>query len=125
MANFGLVVLVTLNKEKYVYIITGAKVLLCILADTFFVSRGLGANGLTALNLAIPVYNLVNGTGLMLGVGGGAKYAVSKSRGDTAAQNRVFTNTLFLAAAFSAVFVAAGIFFSENIILFLLFITAW
>ena len=86
-----------------------------ILADTFFVSRGLGANGLTALNLAIPVYNLVNGTGLMLGVGGGAKYAVSKSRGDTAAQNRVFTNTLFLAAAFSAVFVAAGIFFSENI----------
>ena len=27
-----------------------------ILADTFFVSLGLGTNGLTALNLAIPVY---------------------------------------------------------------------
>lgn len=25
-----------------------------ILADTFFVSKGLGTNGLTALNLAIP-----------------------------------------------------------------------
>lgn len=27
-----------------------------ILADTFFVSKGLGTNGLTALNLAIPVH---------------------------------------------------------------------
>ena len=26
-----------------------------ILADTFFISKGLGADGLTALNLAIPV----------------------------------------------------------------------
>ena len=29
-----------------------------ILADTFFISKALGAAGLTALNLAIPVYNL-------------------------------------------------------------------
>lgn len=27
-----------------------------ILADTFFVANGIGANGLTALNLAIPIY---------------------------------------------------------------------
>lgn len=26
-----------------------------ILADTFFISKGLGANGLAALNLAIPI----------------------------------------------------------------------
>ena len=67
---------------KYVSLnVLGMAALSCyILADTFFVSRGLGANGLTALNLAISVYNLVNGTGLMLGVGGGEKYAVSKRR---------------------------------------------
>lgn len=102
---------------KYVSLnVLGMAALSCyILADTFFVSRGLGTDGLTALNLAIPVYNLVNGTGLMLGVGGGAKYAVSKSRGDSNAQNKVFTNTLFLAAVFSAVFLAAGIFFSKSI----------
>ena len=34
-----------------------------ILADTYFVANGLGANGLTALNLAIPVYNFINGLG--------------------------------------------------------------
>lgn len=39
-----------------------------ILADTFFVSQGLGTSGLAALNLAIPVYNFIHGTGLMLGM---------------------------------------------------------
>ena len=29
-----------------------------IIADTFFVSKGLGTNGLAALNLAIPIYNV-------------------------------------------------------------------
>ena len=44
-----------------------------ILADTFFISQGLGSNGLTALNLAIPVYSFVHGCGLMLGMGGAIK----------------------------------------------------
>lgn len=54
-----------------------------ILADTFFISKGLGTNGLAALNLAIPVYNVMHGTGLMLGIGGATKYAVYKSRAKT------------------------------------------
>ena len=40
-----------------------------ILADTFFVAQGLGTAGLAALNLAIPIYNFIHGTGLMLGMG--------------------------------------------------------
>ena len=32
-----------------------------ILADTYFVAKGLGSNGLTALNIAIPVYSFMNG----------------------------------------------------------------
>ena len=39
-----------------------------ILADTFFVSKGLGTSGLAALNIAIPVYNFIHGTGLMIGM---------------------------------------------------------
>ncbi len=30
----------------------------------------MGVGGLTALNLAIPVYSFIHGAGLMLGVGG-------------------------------------------------------
>ena len=49
-----------------------------ILADTFFVSKALGADGLTALNLAIPVYSFINGSGLMIGMGGGTRYSILK-----------------------------------------------
>ena len=46
-----------------------------ILADTYFISRGLGADGLTALNLAIPIYSFIHGSGLMIGMGGGTRYS--------------------------------------------------
>ena len=52
-----------------------------ILADTFFIANGIGDKGLTALNLAIPVYSLVNGIGMMLGVGGATKYAITRAQG--------------------------------------------
>lgn len=69
-----------------------------ILADTFFVSKGLDANGLTALNLAIPVYNFIHGTGLMLGMGGATRFSICKSQGKTDEVNRIYTNTIYIAA---------------------------
>lgn len=86
-----------------------------ILADTFFVAKGLGANGLTALNLAIPVYSFINGSGLMLGMGGATKYSILKSQGKTKNADRVFTTTVFLALSLSALFFLIGAFFSGTI----------
>lgn len=90
-----------------------------ILADTFFVSKGLGANGLTALNLAIPVYNFIHGTGLMLGMGGATKFSVCKSQGRSEEVNRIYTHTIGLALVFSVIFVMTGIAFSNQLALFL------
>ncbi len=81
-----------------------------ILADTFFIAAGLGSNGLTALNLAIPIYSFIHGSGLMIGIGGGIKYTIHQSTGDRKAANRIFTNTLYLTAAFAALFMTLGIF---------------
>ena len=50
-----------------------------ILADTYFVAKGLGANGLAALNLAIPIYNFINGVGLMIGIGGATRFIISRT----------------------------------------------
>lgn len=83
-----------------------------ILADTFFVSQGLGANGLAALNLAIPVYNFIHGSGLMLGMGGAIKYSVYRSQGNFRKTDAVFTNTVTLALGFALCFVCAGLFLS-------------
>ena len=58
LASFLLVCLVTLGKSKYVYIVTGVKLALCIIFDTFFVSTlsisaNLGVNGIGYSNIVV------------------------------------------------------------------------
>lgn len=86
-----------------------------ILADTFFVSVGLGSRGLAALNLAIPVYNFIHGTGLMLGMGGAARFSVSKSQNKQGQVDSIYSNTVRLAVIFSALFFVLGLFFAGNL----------
>lgn len=86
-----------------------------ILADTFFVSTGLGANGLAALNLAIPIYSFINGSGLMFGMGGATKYSILKSQNETYNTKCVFTNTIFITLSLAFIFFVIGILFSEFI----------
>lgn len=83
-----------------------------ILADTFFISKGLGANGLTALNLAIPIYSFIHGSGLMIGMGGGTKYMVFRSQNNKKAASQVFTTAALLTAVLASIFFFAGLFFS-------------
>ena len=86
-----------------------------ILADTFFVSKGLGANGLAALNLAIPVYSFIHGSGLMIGMGAGTKYSILKSQRKNESADHVFTSAFILTLALAAVYVLLGVFTSAQI----------
>ena len=62
-----------------------------ILADTFFVSRGTGAIGLAALNIALPLYNLMNGIGLMIGVGSATHFTICRAQNQQEEADRAFT----------------------------------
>lgn len=86
-----------------------------ILADTYFVSAGVGMNGLTALNLAIPVYSFINGIGLMLGIGGATGYSISKAKQETGKASQIFTHAMVLAMILGLLFCLAGILFSESL----------
>lgn len=109
----------TLLKEFIQYVVLnvcGMIGLSCyILADTFFVSKGLGANGLTALNLAIPIYSFVHGSGLMLGMGGATKYSIYRGQKREKNANKVFSNTIYSMVMLAVIFVLIGIFFSGNL----------
>ena len=37
-----------------------------ILADTYFISVAVGADGITALNLVLPIYNIIFAIGAMM-----------------------------------------------------------
>ncbi len=86
-----------------------------ILADTYFVSKGLGTYGLSALNLAIPVFSLINGLGLMLGMGSATKYGIFKSQNKTESGNKVYSQTMMTALFLGVLIILAGIFFAGNI----------
>lgn len=81
-----------------------------ILADTFFISRALGGKGLTALNLAIPVYSVIHGAGLMLGVGGATRFSILQAQGKRETANAVFTGTVIWGTVLALAFVLLGIF---------------
>ena len=86
-----------------------------ILADTFFVSNGLGANGLTALNLAIPIYSFIHGSGLMLGMGGATKYSIFRGQKEYQNANKIFTNVICLTAVLAVLYTLTGVFLSEQL----------
>ncbi len=50
-----------------------------VLADTFFISLYAGADGITVLNLALPLYSLIFALGSMIGVGSATRYAINKA----------------------------------------------
>lgn len=86
-----------------------------ILADTFFGAKGLGANGLAALNLAIPIYSFIHGSGLMLGMGGATRYTILRNQKKEKEGNLAFTYTILLAAVLAVLFCMTGILLAEKI----------
>lgn len=86
-----------------------------ILADTFFIAQGLGADGLTALNLAIPLYSFIQGAGLMIGMGGATQYSLAGGKNGGEAARAYFTQSLLFAWMVSIVFFLTGFFFAGQL----------
>ena len=80
-----------------------------ILADTFFVSRGTGATGLAALNIALPLYNLMNGIGLMIGVGSATNFTICRAQGQQKEADRAFTHAAGLGLMAGLFFLLLGV----------------
>lgn len=86
-----------------------------ILADTFFISKGLGANGLASLNLALPIYNFIEGTGQMIGIGAASMFIIYHFQGKHNKSNEVFTTAFTTGLLSGLLFMLIGIFGAEKI----------
>ena len=80
-----------------------------ILADTFFIARGVGALGLTALNIAIPAFSFIQGSGLMLGIGAATKYSILKAQGQEKEADEIFSLAVISGLIISLFFVFLSI----------------
>lgn len=79
-----------------------------IIVDTFFISKVAGSNGITVLNLVLPVFNLIFAIGSMIGVGSAICFALLRARKDERAE-KYFANAVCWVCIISLLFVAAGI----------------
>lgn len=106
---------------KYVFLNIFAQIAFSCytLMDTYFVSWKLKADGLSALNIAFPMFCIINGMGLMIGIGGGIKYSIFKSKDMDDDANTIFTNAVVLGVSIACLFVILGIFFSDKLVRFL------
>ena len=105
---------------KYVFLNIFAQIAFSCytLMDTYFVSWKLKADGLSALNIAFPMFCIINGMGLMIGIGGGIKYSIFKSKDRDDDANTIFTNAVVLGISIACLFVISGGFFSDKLVRF-------
>ena len=80
-----------------------------ILADTYFIAQAAGTDGVTLLNLCLPVYNVIFAIGALMGLGAATRYAILRAQGDDRAQ-RYFSNAIFFACLASVPFILVGAF---------------
>lgn len=88
---------------------------ICIIADYWFIAAAMGTEGLAALSMGLPAYSITWGIGVMLGVGGGAKYAEYQATEEEAEANQVFAVTMKLGLIAVIPLVLSGIFFGVEI----------
>ena len=89
-----------------------------ILADTFFISRAAGADGIAALNLVLPIYSLIFAIGAMIGIGSATRFKVQRARGEKEAE-LYFSNSVYFCLLIGVVFILAGIFVPGKILIIL------
>ena len=78
-----------------------------ILADTYFISRGFGSDGLAVLNLTLPIYGLIYAIGQMLGIGFAVTYSLAKAQ--QAKTDTYFMQAISWCALLSLPFMLIGI----------------
>ncbi len=109
----------SISKRYWKYVsqnVAGALGISCyIIVDTFFISKAAGADGITILNLSLPLYGLVFALGALIGIGSATRYGIERARGSENV-NRFFGNAIMWEWIVAVPFMVMGIFFPDRMI---------
>lgn len=67
-----------------------------VLADTIIIGKGIGTTAVAALNIALPIYNIFYGLGLLFGVGGSVLMSIHRGSGNKQRADVFFSLSLLL-----------------------------
>lgn len=92
---------------------------LYVLGDTMVVGRGIGSAGLAALNISIPMINVLHGLGLLFGMGASTAISISRGKGDDSEVDNIFTTSVFFSLLVGLAFLFIRLFFLDELSLLL------
>ena len=65
-----------------------------VITDTMMIGHGIGSDGLVALNILLPLYQLFFAFGYMFGIGGSVLMSIANGKGNEKDATAIFTTTL-------------------------------
>lgn len=83
--------------------------------DGIFVGRGVGTNGLGAVNLVLPFAMIVAALFMMINIGGATIFAIRIGRKDDEGANKIFRHGMILLGIVALILSAIGVFFADPI----------
>lgn len=89
---------------------------LYVLGDTMLVGRRLGTDGLAALNISIPMINVLTGLGLLIGMGGASLMSIHIAREEYKDGNKLFTKSMLMSLLTGLILLFLSIFFVRNLV---------
>lgn len=105
------------NVIKYVLptMLSSVCFFLFTVVDGIFVGRGVGTNGLGAVNLALPFTMIAMAVFTVINIGGVTIFAVRLGRGDTEGANKVFRHGMVLLGSIAVLLSIIGVFFTDTV----------
>ena len=86
-----------------------------VVADTFFISKFAGADGITVLNLVLPIFSVIFAFGSMMGVGSAIRFKILRAKGDKSSDD-YFSNAIMCACILSILFILVGLFAPDKLL---------
>ena len=85
-----------------------------VLADSFFVAQKMGVLGVAVMNLSMPLFNVMDGLGFLLGMGGGTLFTIYQIQ-DRKRSTKTYTQTVIMGLIIGLVFTLLGILWALQI----------
>lgn len=81
-----------------------------ILVDTLIIGQGVGAEGISALNIFLPFFSLYTGIGFMFGIGSGILMSTENGMGNTEKAKRYFITSVLCVSLVAIILTLISIF---------------
>lgn len=96
-------------------ILSSLAISLYIFVDTVFIGLGVGTDGLTALNISLPMFTVFTSTYLCIGIGGSNILSINRSRYGEKSGNNIFTISILFTLILGIIISVLGVIFVDEI----------